>query len=318
MKRGGPSHPNYAEGGHPSSDRPKIGDPYSPHRRFLCAPVPLALMKSPNLSAGAKLLFGRLALHAGKELYCYPGLDTLADELGVSDDTIGRWMAELIGNKFIKRKRCGPGRNAECIFIWNPELGGSDDSTETRNQDSAKVRDQNQSDSAESQNLDSAGRRDEIPQNRGDDSAEMRSAYKEQAVHEAVQVNGSPASLAFRTFTSSDDGDSDAEVAYVNAIKAKWCELPICGPWSDANNRLAQRLHREAVTVGRIADAMTWGAAMRLKAAKNNGASGKIMSLTYFVNSLNDGGFQSTSAAQIEYIRRWLKREFGRETAGAA
>src|SRR5579871_2729878 len=159
----------------------KPGEPFSPYRMFLCAPVPLALMTLQKVSAGAKLLFGRLMLHAGEKTTCYPGLDCLARELGVSIDTVSRWMRELIDGEFIRRRRRGPGMNAECEFIWHPDLAPSlagDDSAGPGNQDSAKLRNQ-EADSAKSQRPpDSAEVGCKIPQNRGADSADSRSDYK--------------------------------------------------------------------------------------------------------------------------------------------
>jgi hypothetical protein len=67
----------------------------------------------------------------------------------VSIDVIGRWLKELIIAKLIRRTRGGPGRNAECEFIWNASLGTGDDSADLRNQDTSKTENQSQNQKAE-------------------------------------------------------------------------------------------------------------------------------------------------------------------------
>lgn len=205
----------------------KPGEAYSPYRVFLSAPIALDVMAMPNLSPGAKLLFARLALYAGRNTSCYPSLERLACDLGTSTDAIGRSLKELTDAELIRRKRKGPGKTAECEFLWHAAL--SADSAELRNQDSAKVRNQ-APDSAEVRNLDSAEMGGKTPQNRGQDSAETRNHYKEETVH----LNGS----LKRTDTESarevrrelvpvvsgdamfDDGESAGMEAYVGLFLA--------------------------------------------------------------------------------------------------
>ena len=170
-------------------------------------------MGNTDLSAGAKLTFGRLALYAGTKTPCFPSLGRLATDLGVSIDVVGRWLKELITAKLIRRTRSGPGRNAECEFIWNASLGTGDDSANLRNQDAA-----------ESRNLDSAYVGNKIPQIRGADSAEMRNAYKEQAVHEAVHLNGSAAEVHTQGARSAPASASSASLDLV--LNASTSRLP--------------------------------------------------------------------------------------------
>ena len=155
----------------------KPGEPYSPYRLFLCAFVPLPIMAMTDISPGAKLLFGRLALYAGQNTTCFPKLDRLSADLGSSVDSIGRWMAELTAAKLLNRAQKGSGRPAECEFIWHAALSGVT-SAEVQKLDSA---------SAESRNQAFAEMGDQLPQIRGSASAESRMHLKE----EAVQLNGS-------------------------------------------------------------------------------------------------------------------------------
>lgn len=106
--------------------------------------IPLGMVAYPDLSWGAKALYGRLALYRGKKPggFCKPYLDTLAQAMGVSVDTIDRWLGELVREGFIERKRHRRAV-AECIFLPHPVLvdsanppnQDSPDSAETPNQE---------------------------------------------------------------------------------------------------------------------------------------------------------------------------------------
>ena len=126
----------------------------------------------------------------------------MADDLGASADSVGRWLRELIDAQLIVRKRRGPGRAAACEFVWHSALDSADlrnvDSAEVRNQqvldsadlrnvDSAEVRNQQVLDSADLRNVDSAELGRKTPQDADQDSANMRSDIKEETVH----LNGS-------------------------------------------------------------------------------------------------------------------------------
>ena len=53
----------------------------NPCKKFIFAPVPNWLMRREGVSAGAKLLYGRLCQYAGNNGECYPSIKTLAKEL---------------------------------------------------------------------------------------------------------------------------------------------------------------------------------------------------------------------------------------------
>jgi hypothetical protein len=153
-------------------------NPYGQHSIY----IPLKLVsydgatpEKAALSWGAKVLFGRLALflgkpRAGKESFCNPTLQTMAASMGVSVDTVGRFLGELISHGFIKRRRRGPGRPAECIFLVHPIFRRGDEPRPC--DDSASLRSQERdSDSADLRSLDSAELPLLIPQPCGSDSA---------------------------------------------------------------------------------------------------------------------------------------------------
>jgi hypothetical protein len=113
------------------------GEPFNPYGLHAIR-VPVAMLGFQGVSFGAKCLYGRLALYLGKPragAHCDPNLDTLARDMATSVDTINRWLSELIGEKFIERRRRGRLR-AECIFLPHPCLSNS---AELRNQDTALI-----------------------------------------------------------------------------------------------------------------------------------------------------------------------------------
>ena len=76
---------------------------FNPYQSFVGSFIPNCLMKYPHLSPSAKLLWARLAQYAGKNGYCYPSVETLADELGISKQQIIRLLKELETKQFIYR-----------------------------------------------------------------------------------------------------------------------------------------------------------------------------------------------------------------------
>ncbi len=123
----------------------KIGEPFNPHRRFNGVFVPLGLLRCREIGDGAKLLYGRLCLFAGKDSDCFAERTELAKEMGLSVATIGRQLEELVDAKFIRRVRRGRGQTALCQFLWHPAL----ESCERASSDNAKVSRQKASESAE-------------------------------------------------------------------------------------------------------------------------------------------------------------------------
>ena len=79
----------------------KVGLPFKPYNKMIGAWIPEALMELPNLSPLAKLLYGRLCQHGGKDGLIFPSQETLAKELGVSVSTIKRGLNELKEAGFI-------------------------------------------------------------------------------------------------------------------------------------------------------------------------------------------------------------------------
>jgi hypothetical protein len=96
----------------------KAGELFNPYKMFLFAPIPDAIMQDPELSFGAKCLFGVLARHAGKDGLCFPSEATLQLELGLgSDRQVRRLVKELKDHHLIDKS--GP---HNYVFIWQDQL----------------------------------------------------------------------------------------------------------------------------------------------------------------------------------------------------
>jgi hypothetical protein len=65
--------------------------------------VPESLLKYPDLPPSAKLLYGRLARFAGEDGRCFPSVETLAAELGMTVRQIQRLIGKLCTAGFLRR-----------------------------------------------------------------------------------------------------------------------------------------------------------------------------------------------------------------------
>jgi len=163
-----------------------IGDPFNPHRRLNGVFVPLGLLRCREIGNGAKLLYGRLCLFAGKDGECFAERSELGKEMGLSVASIGRQLEELVDAKFIRRVRRGRGQTALCQFLWHPALEScqrsAPDNAKVRCQkqgsDNAKVRYQRPSESAELRHQEVV----QTAQECAPDSAILRHAIKEEKI----------------------------------------------------------------------------------------------------------------------------------------
>ena len=89
--------------------------------------LPLGVVKHPRLSWGAKVLYGRLCVYAGKEGVAYARRKQMATDMGVKNIvTIGRLLEELVAEGLIRRTRRGPSRPSACEFLRHPCLDRAD------------------------------------------------------------------------------------------------------------------------------------------------------------------------------------------------
>ena len=72
--------------------------------------VPNAILKSKEISAGAKLTYAMLLSYAMNKDRCFPGQDRLAVDMGISRQTVNGYIKELEKKGFIKIIRRGQGK----------------------------------------------------------------------------------------------------------------------------------------------------------------------------------------------------------------
>ena len=82
-----------------------VGERFNPHKRFRGIFVLEAICKYRGLSAGAKLVYGRLCRYAGEDGKVFPATETLAEEVGISERQAREYIQELERGKFIEVDR---------------------------------------------------------------------------------------------------------------------------------------------------------------------------------------------------------------------
>lgn len=95
---------------------------FNPYKQFNGVFIPDWLMSYDGCSIPAKMLYAVLTRFAGKDGYCYPGQQTLADKLQVSKRSIRTHITELQDANLIEKKRVGMGKTNRYYFVYQPEL----------------------------------------------------------------------------------------------------------------------------------------------------------------------------------------------------
>jgi len=72
--------------------------------------VPNCMLKSSKLSPGAKLTYAMLLSYAWQNEFCFPGQETLAEDMGSGLRSVVRYIKELEEARFLKIKKLGQGR----------------------------------------------------------------------------------------------------------------------------------------------------------------------------------------------------------------
>lgn len=72
--------------------------------------VPNAVLRSNEISSGAKLVYALLLSYAWHNDFCFPGQERLASDIGISRQSVNTHVKELERKGFIRIKRLGQGR----------------------------------------------------------------------------------------------------------------------------------------------------------------------------------------------------------------
>ena len=102
---------------------PAAGEIYNPFRVFKGSFIPNAVLKSRDLSATAKLIFGRLCQYAGEDGEAFPSYSTLGQEIGIERRQTIRAVRELEDFGLIRavprRKDDGGLSSNSYVFLWH-------------------------------------------------------------------------------------------------------------------------------------------------------------------------------------------------------
>jgi biotin operon repressor len=72
--------------------------------------VPNAVLKSSEISSGAKLVYALLLSYAWHNDFFFPGQERLASDIGISRQSVNTHVKELELKGFVRIKRLGQGR----------------------------------------------------------------------------------------------------------------------------------------------------------------------------------------------------------------
>lgn len=107
---------------------PVTGDIFNPWRMFNGCFIPNAVLRCRDLSARAKLVFGRLCQYAGENGEAYPTYRTLAREVGVERRQAMRAIQELEAFGLVRalgqRRDDGGSRSNTYVFLWHEIFQG--------------------------------------------------------------------------------------------------------------------------------------------------------------------------------------------------
>lgn len=82
-------------------------DPISAHG---FTQVPNVILRDEKLSLGAKMAYAMLLSYAWHKDSCFPGQETLAQNIGVSKRSVVSFMCELTKAGYVEKKRRGLGK----------------------------------------------------------------------------------------------------------------------------------------------------------------------------------------------------------------
>jgi len=101
------------------------GERFNPYKRLLGAFIPNAILRNPDLSFGAKVLYGRLAQFSGDNGRCYPSHSKIAAELGVKPRNVRNLIKELLEYGLLAKEAPTPHERGKLkksttyFFLWH-------------------------------------------------------------------------------------------------------------------------------------------------------------------------------------------------------
>lgn len=91
----------------------------NPYKLFIGSFIPNWLLKRNEISQGAKLCYARLCQYSGEDGECFPKLETLAEEIGVTLNMAHRYCKELSEHRLIEIEQIGLGKPNRYYFLYH-------------------------------------------------------------------------------------------------------------------------------------------------------------------------------------------------------
>ena len=86
--------------------------------------VPNFILTNKDLSVGAKLYYAMLLKYAREKDYCFPGQQTIADDMGSTDRSVRTYQKELEQAGFLEVTQRGLGKTNHYKLDLRVERGG--------------------------------------------------------------------------------------------------------------------------------------------------------------------------------------------------
>lgn len=86
--------------------------------------VPNFILTNNELSVGAKLYYAMLLKYAREKDYCFPGQETIADDMGSTDRSVRTYQKELEAAGFLEVTQRGLGKTNYYKLDLRVERGG--------------------------------------------------------------------------------------------------------------------------------------------------------------------------------------------------
>lgn len=136
----------------------------NPYNLFVGSFIPNWLLKRPEVSCGAKLVYARLAQFAGKDGKAFPLVGTIAAEIGAPKRNVERFIAELKKAKLIEVSRRGFTHSNSYYFLAHRWMLAEHDPPYVADQDTPPVADHDASSMADIRESEEENqRRDKTP-----------------------------------------------------------------------------------------------------------------------------------------------------------
>lgn len=114
----------------PQRSRPRIGEAFSPYKRFHVLPFPDSLLQSTEFPAGAKLVYGRLCRYAGQKSFGWPTPATLGAEVGLGERQVQKYLDLFEIEGYIRREQKfgsdGRQMSNNIVLLWHASFEDED------------------------------------------------------------------------------------------------------------------------------------------------------------------------------------------------